>query len=66
MLSGISLTSSVRPSMRSASALRIYTVASGSIPASVHDGDSPGLQFQLDGGQREGPICYFLIIWGPL
>jgi hypothetical protein len=58
MLPDISLTSFVRPSMRSASALCVYTAASGSVPVSVHDGGSPGLQIQLDGGQRERPDCF--------
>jgi hypothetical protein len=43
MLSGNSLTSKVRPSMRSASALCIYMAATGSVPAPMHNGGSPGL-----------------------
>jgi hypothetical protein len=58
MLSGNSLTSKVRPSMRSASALCVYTTASGSVPAPMHDGGSPGLQLRLDGGKREGLVCF--------
>jgi hypothetical protein len=52
----ICLTSKVRPTMRSASALCVYTATSGSIPASVHDGGSPGLW--LDGGKRDELVCF--------
>jgi hypothetical protein len=58
MLPGISLTSSVRPSMRPTSTLYVYTAASGVVPVSVHDGGSLGLQLQLDGGKREGLDCF--------
>jgi hypothetical protein len=55
-LSGISLTSKVRPSMRLATVLCVYTVASGSVSASVHNGGSPDLR--LDGCKREGLDCF--------
>jgi hypothetical protein len=60
LLSGNSLTSKVRPSMRSATALCVYTAASGVVPATVHDGGSPGLWLQVDGGKREGLDCFGL------
>jgi hypothetical protein len=60
MLSGNSLTSKVRPSMRSASTLCVYTAASGSVPAPVHDGGSLGLQVRLDGCKRERLNCFIV------
>jgi hypothetical protein len=60
MLPGISLTSSRRPSRRSATALYVYTAASGFVPASVLDGGGLGLQLWLDGGKREGLVCLVL------
>jgi hypothetical protein len=62
MLPGISLTSSWRPSRRSATTLWVFMAASGFVPASVLDGGGRGLQLWLDGGQREGPDCLVLSI----
>jgi hypothetical protein len=42
--------------MRLATALCVYTVASGSVSASVHNGGSPDLR--LGGCRREGLDCF--------
>jgi hypothetical protein len=53
---GVSSTSFVRPFLRLATALSVGMVASGFVPAAVHDGGSAGLR--LNGGEREGPNCF--------
>jgi hypothetical protein len=47
----------VRPFLRSATALCVYTAASGRVPASVHDGDNSGLW--LDGGDEMDLIVFY-------
>jgi hypothetical protein len=56
--SGICSTSKVRPFLRPATTICVYTVASGPAPASVQDGGSLGLW--LDGGKRDGLDCFVL------
>jgi hypothetical protein len=46
-----------RPLLRSASALIVFSAASGFVPASGIDGGSLDLHLRLDGGEREGPDC---------
>jgi hypothetical protein len=41
---GNCLTSKVRPLLRSATALNVYTTTSGFIPASAHDGGNSNLR----------------------
>jgi hypothetical protein len=47
----------VRPFLRSATALCVYTAVSGRVPASVHDGDNSGLW--LDGGDELNLIVFY-------
>jgi hypothetical protein len=56
--SGACLTSLVRPYSRSATALIVFSAASGFVPASRLDGGSFDLHLRLDGGEREGPDCF--------
>jgi hypothetical protein len=53
--SGSCLTSQVRPLLRSATGLIVFSAVSGFFPASVLDGGSSDRR--LDGGEREGPDC---------
>jgi hypothetical protein len=56
--SGKSLTSIGRPLLSSATADIVGSEASGFVPASDLNGGSFGLW--LDGGDRGGPICFFV------
>jgi hypothetical protein len=56
--SGACITSLERPLSRSATMLIVFSVASSFVPAFGLDGGSLDLHPRLDGGEREGPVCF--------